>query len=222
PMQDTAYYFTPQDTKLTEFNLSVFNKNRTYVGIDLSLIGDLTAVSFVCELEGKTYSHTLTFSVRSQYEQLDTEQQELWTEFVDRGELILLDTEYINVNDLIPYINDFRSKTGCRLRKIGYDPARYEILKGLIERYFFDKDGDNQRAIRQGFSMNDYIRLLKSKLVENKLIHNQKVMQWALNNTAVKIGQSGDYMYTKKLEKDKIDPTVALTMALEMLVSDEI
>jgi Phage Terminase len=37
PMQDTAYYFTPQDTKLTEFNLSVFNKNRTYVGIDLSL-----------------------------------------------------------------------------------------------------------------------------------------------------------------------------------------
>ncbi|WP_197052188.1 terminase TerL endonuclease subunit, partial [Kocuria sp. ZOR0020] len=58
PMQDTAYYFTPQDTKLTEFNLSVFNKNRTYVGIDLSLIGDLTAVSFVCELEGKTYSHT--------------------------------------------------------------------------------------------------------------------------------------------------------------------
>jgi phage terminase large subunit-like protein len=222
PMQDTAYYFTPQDTKLTEFNLSVFNKNRTYVGIDLSLIGDLTAVSFVCELEGKTYSHTLTFSVRSQYEQLDTEQQELWTEFVDRGELILLDTEYINVNDLIPYINDFRTKTGCRLRKIGYDPARYEILKGLIERYFFDKDGDNQRAIRQGFSMNDYIKLLKSKLVENKLIHNQKVMQWALNNTAVKIGQSGDYMYTKKLEKDKIDPTVALTMALEMAVSDEV
>ena len=35
-------------------------------------------------------------------------------------------------------------------------------------------------------------------------------------------GQSGDYMYTKKLEKDKIDPTVALTMALEMAVSDEV
>jgi hypothetical protein len=29
-------------------------------------------------------------------------------------------------------------------------------------------------------------------------------------------------MYTKKLEKDKIDPTVALTMALEMAVSDEV
>ncbi len=70
--------------------------------------------------------------------------------------------------------------------------------------------------------MNDYIKLLKSKLVENKLIHNQKVMQWALNNTAVKIGKNGDYMYTKKLEKDKIDPTVALTMALEMAVSDEV
>ena len=40
--------------------------------------------------------------------------------------------------------------------------------------------------------------------------------------TAFKIEQSGNYIYTKKLEKDKIDPTVALTMALEMAVSDEV
>lgn len=222
PMQDTAYYFTPEDTALTDFNLSVFNRNKTYVGIDLSLVGDLTAVSFICELENRVFSHTLVFSVRQGYDALDAEQKEIWDEFIARGELIILETEFINVNDLVPYINDFKLKTGARLRKVGYDPAKYEILKELIDRYFFDSEGDNQKAIRQGFAMSDYIKLLKQKLQAKTLIHNQRIMQWALNNTAVKIGGSGDYMYQKKLEKDKIDPTLALTMALEMKLLDEI
>lgn len=222
PMQDTAYYFTPEDTQKTEFNLSVFNRNKTYVGIDLSLVGDLTAVSFICELENRVFSHTLVFSVRQGYDALDAEQREIWDDFIARGELIILETEFINVNDLVPYINDFKLKTGARLRKVGYDPAKYEILKELIDRYFFDSEGDNQKAIRQGFAMSDYIKLLKQKLQAKTLIHNQNIMQWALNNTAVKIGGSGDYMYQKKLEKDKIDPTLALTMALEMKLLDEI
>lgn len=222
PMQDTAYYFTPQDTELTDFDLSVFNRNKTYVGIDLSLVGDLTAIVYTCQLEGRVYSYTQTFSIRNQYETLDNEQKEIWDVFIERGELILLETEFINVNDLVPFINKFKRDYGAKLRKVGYDPAKYEILKELIDRYFFDSQGENQRAIRQGFAMSDYIKLLKQKLQSKTLIHQQKVLQWALNNSAVKIGAGGDYMYTKKLEKDKIDPAVALTMSLEMLVSDEI
>lgn len=222
PMQDTAYYFTPTDTELTEFDLSVFNRNRTYVGIDLSLVGDLTSITFMCELEGRVYTHSLVFTVRQNYDSLDAEQKEIWDVFIEKGELIVLESEYINVNDLIPYIKKFKQDYNPKLRKVGYDPAKYEILKDLIDRYFFDSDGDNQRAIRQGFAMSDYIKLLKQKLGSKTLIHKQKVMQWALNNAAVKIGGSGDYMYVKKLEKDKIDPVLSMTMALEMMITDEV
>lgn len=222
PMQDTAYYFTPTDTELTEFDLSVFNRNRTYVGIDLSLVGDLTSITFMCELEGRVYTHSLVFTVRQNYDSLDAEQKEIWDVFIEKGELIVLESEYINVNDLIPYIKKFKQDYSPKLRKVGYDPAKYEILKDLIDRYFFDSDGDNQRAIRQGFAMSDYIKLLKQKLGSKTLIHKQKVMQWALNNAAVKIGGSGDYMYVKKLEKDKIDPVLSMTMALEMMITDEV
>ena len=222
PMQDTAYYFTPTDTELTEFDLSVFNRNRTYVGIDLSLVGDLTSITFMCELEGRVYTHSLVFTVRQNYDSLDTEQKEIWDVFIEKGELIVLESEYINVNDLIPYIKKFKQDYNPKLRKVGYDPAKYEILKDLIDRYFFDSDGDNQRAIRQGFAMSDYIKLLKQKLGSKTLIHKQRVMQWALNNAAVKIGGSGDYMYVKKLEKDKIDPVLSMTMALEMMITDEV
>lgn len=220
-MQDTAYYFTAQDTELQDFDLSVFNGAHTYVGIDLSLVGDLTSIAFTCNVGGKTYTYNQSFSIRAQYEQLDQDQKDIWTEFIDDGSLILLDTQIIQASDLINYMVEFKKKTGARFKKIGYDPARYEYLEELIERYFFDKDGDNQTPIRQGFAMNDYINLMKSKMMNKTLMFKQPLLRWAFNNTAVKIGQSQDLMYIKKLQKDKIDPTVATTMSLQVLVQDD-
>lgn len=219
-MQDTAYYFTAQDTELQDFDLSVFKGQKTYVGIDLSLVGDLTSVAYICDVDGKTYTHNQSFSIRKQYEQLDQEQKDIWDEFINDGSLVLLDSEIINVSDIIPYINKFKKETGAKLKKVGYDPARYEYLEQLIEKYFFDSRQENQKPIRQGFAMSEYIKLMKSKMMSKGLYFNQPILRWAFNNTAIKLGGSKDLMYIKKLDKDKIDPTVATTMALEMLVSD--
>ncbi|MDP0953461.1 terminase large subunit, partial [Klebsiella pneumoniae] len=45
-MNDTVYYFTRDEAVKRDFNLSVFSGQETYVGIDLSLVGDLTSVAF--------------------------------------------------------------------------------------------------------------------------------------------------------------------------------
>lgn len=217
-MQDTTYFFTADEIEPKEFDLSVFSNNKTYVGIDLSLVGDLTSVSFVCELNGITYLHNQSFAIMAQYEALDDEQKELWDKLIETGDIVLFDTKQINVNDIIPYLKDFKQKTNCKYKKIGYDPARYEILESLIERYFYDVDGDKQEPIRQGYALSEYIKLIKSQLSTGTFKHNQKVIKWSLENAAVKIGVSGDYMLVKKLDKDKIDPVVASTMALKMLV----
>lgn len=217
-MQDTAYYFTASDTELSDFSLDVFKGKHVYVGIDLSLVGDMTSIAFTTDDNGITYTYNQSFSLRSTYEQLDQEQQDIWDEFIADGSLVLLESQIIKGADLIPYMTKFKRETGCRYMKVGYDPAKYEYLETLIERYFFDSAGDNQKAIRQGYAMNDYIALLKSKMMEKKIKFKQPLLRWAFNNTAVKIAPSGDLMYVKKLDKDKIDPTLATTMSLEMLV----
>lgn len=219
-MQDTAYYFTAQDTELQEYDMSVFNNAMTYLGIDLSLVGDLTSISYSTAKDGIVYTYNQSFSTRINYEQLDQEQKDIWNEFIEDGSLILLESQIIKGADLVPYIAEFKKKYKPRLRSVGYDPAKYEYLETLIDRYFFDSDGDKQKPIRQGFAMNDYIQLLKSKMMEKTIKFNQPLLRWAFNNTAVKIGMSGDLMYQKKLDKDKIDPTLATTMSLEMLVHD--
>lgn len=221
-MNDTMYYFTADEAMRTEFDLSVFNGSDVYVGIDLSLVGDLTSIAFLTEVENIKYVKTVNFTTEKQYERLDSEQKELYTRFIEEGSLVLLESDYINVNDLIPYLEQFENEHSCYLKRIGYDPSRYEILETLIERYFFDVDGDNQKAIRQGFAMSDYIKMFKEQVSRKVFIHNQRLLEWSFMNVAVRVGESGDVMYKKKLDKDKIDPIVASTMALEVMILDEL
>lgn len=221
-MNDTVYYFTADKSQRTEFDPSVFDGSDVFVGIDLSLVGDLTSIAFVTEREDIKYVQTINFTTEKQFEKLTEDQQELYQRFVDEGSLVLLESDYINVNDLIPYIEKFKNEHMCSLIKVGYDPSRYEILESLIERYFFDVDGDNQKAIRQGFAMSDYIKMFKEQVDREVIVHNQRLLEWALLNIAVRIGDSGDVMYKKMMDKDKIDPVVASTMALEVMVLNEL
>lgn len=221
-LQDVTYYFTRDEVQPQEFDLSLFRGRDTYVGIDLSLVGDLTSIAYMTRLEdGTIYTHNQSFSTVKQFENLDRDQKEVWQQFLDEGSLHLLDSEYINVEELIPYMTDFKDKTGCYFAKIGYDPARYEYLKALIERHFFDISGDNQKAVGQGFKLSDHIKLAKSMTGSGTLKHNQELLSWSFMNVAVKIGYTGDYAMVKKMDKDKIDPAISTVFALNVLVTDE-
>lgn len=221
-MNDTAYYFTAQETIKREFDLSVFNGAKTYVGIDLSLSNDLTTVALLCKPDDNYYLHTISFTTQGNLDSVDTEQRELYTRFEAEGSLVILESDYIRATDIVAYVKMFKLKTKCNLLKIGYDPSRYENLKGLIDLYFYDRDGDKQIPIRQGFAMNDFIQIFKKQIEIGSLYHNQSLMEWSLMNVAVRIGTSGDLMYKKKSEDEKIDPVVASTMAMQVMVQDEL
>ena len=221
-MNDTAYYFTAQETVKREFDLSVFNNVKTYVGIDLSLSNDLTTVAFLAKPDDNYYLHTISFTTQKNYDACDIEQQELYTRFEAEGSLIILESDYIRATDIIAYMKQFKTKTKAKFVKIGYDPSRYENLKALIDLYFYDKDSEKQVPIRQGFSMSDYIQIFKSQIEAGNLLHNQSLMEWSLMNVAVRIGTSGDLMLKKKSQDEKIDPVVASVMALQVMVADEL
>lgn len=221
-MNDTAYYFTAQETVKKAYDLSVFQGAKTYVGIDLSLSNDLTSVAFLCKPDDFYYLHTINFTTQSNFDSCDKEQQELYLKFEAEGSLIILESDYIRATDIIAYMKDFKTKTNCKLVKIGYDPSRYENLKTLIDLYFYDKDSEKQVPIRQGFSMSDYIQIFKKQIELGNLKHNQDLLEWSLMNVAVRIGTSGDLMLKKKSPDEKIDPVVASVMAMQVMVSDEL
>lgn len=222
-MNDVHGYFTAGEVMKREFDMNVFRNAKTYVGIDLALHGDLTSIAFLTRKDESYYLHTINFTTRKEFDNLDYDLQELYMRFEEEGSLIILDTgnDYMKAKDLIPYMAKFKKDTGCIFSMVGYDRARYEVLEKLIEKFFFDKDGDKQKEVRQGFAMSDYIKIFKSQMKQGEIYHNQELLEWSFMNVAVKVGTSDDLMFKKTTNSKKIDPPIASVIALQTMLRDE-
>lgn len=215
-VQDKTKYLLDSETSMTEYDFDdVWSGADVIVGIDLSLVGDLTAVTFMTEKDGVTYVHVEGVGARNTLKQLP---QSMAKQLEVMPDLTISDNAFIHAEDVLEIIKKFVDRTNCALTFIGYDPARYELLQELIDDYFFDVDEERQVKVRQGFALSDYIKLMKFKLSDGTLIHNSPLLQWSMRNFAVKIGTSGDVMATKLNDDEKIDPVVATIIALKTAV----
>ena len=215
-VNDSEKYILEEEAKLTQYDFhEIWDGADVVVGVDLSLVGDLTALTFLTEKDGITYAHTEAIGSRDTLSRLP-EAIAKQLEFMPN--LTISPHSFIHASDVLDVLESFQNKTNCQLSFIGYDPSRYELLKELIDLKFFDVDSERQLRIRQGFAMSDYIKLMKSKLSDGTLVHNSPILRWSLLNFAIKVGTSGDIMATKLNDAEKIDPVVALIMALQVSV----
>lgn len=217
-VNDSAKYITPSESMCKEYDMdTVWSGADVVVGVDMSLTGDLTAVTFLTDVDGQMFAHCEALGSRNTLSQLPDDIAKRLELMIGDG-LTITDGAFITAHDVFEIVQTFAERYNCQFTFIGYDPSRYDNLRLLIDDYFFDVDSDRQLAIRQGFALSDYIKLMKDKLGDGSLIHNSKILEWSLNNFAVKVGTSGDYMATKLTNAEKIDPVVALVIALKTAI----
>lgn len=217
-VNDSAKYITPAESMCKEYDMdAVWSGADVVVGVDMSLTGDLTAVVFLTDVDGQMFAHCEALGSRNTLSQLPDDISKKLELMIGDG-LTITDGAFITAHDVFAVVQAFAERYNCQFTFIGYDPSRYDNLRLLIDDYFFDVDSDRQLAIRQGFALSDYIKLMKDKLGDGSLIHNSKILEWSLNNFAVKVGTSGDYMATKLTNAEKIDPVVALVIALKTAI----
>lgn len=217
-VNDSAKYITPSESMCREYDMdAVWSGADVVVGVDMSLTGDLTAVVFLADVDGQMFAHCEALGSRNTLSQLPDDISKRLELMIGDG-LTITDGAFITAHDVFAVVQAFAERYNCQFTFIGYDPSRYDNLRLLIDDYFFDVDSDRQLAIRQGFALSDYIKLMKDKLGDGSLIHNSKILEWSLNNFAVKVGTSGDYMATKLTNAEKIDPVVALVIALKTAI----
>lgn len=215
-VNDSSKYIMENELHPTEYDFGeVWGGADVVVGIDMSLVGDLTAVVFLTERDGVMYAHCEALGSKNTLEKLPTP---VAKRLGVMPNLTITEKAYIQSSDVFDVVKDFAERTNCNLMFVGYDRSRYENLKVLIDDFFFDVDSERQLPIRQGFALSDYIALMKDKLGDKTLVHNSQILRWSLGNFAVRVGTSGDVMATKLVDHEKIDPVVALVMALKVAI----
>lgn len=110
-----AYYFTAQESLKHEFDLSVFNGAKTYIGIDLSLSNDLTTVAFLCKPDDNYYLHTISFTTQKTSKiAMKSKKGFIWS--LKLSCLIILESDYIRASDIIAYMKSLRLKQNVDLQ----------------------------------------------------------------------------------------------------------
>ena len=215
-VNDTDKYILESESDMTYYDFDdIWTNAEVVVGIDLSLVGDLTAITFLTERTGITYAHTEAIGSRNTLSQMPNAMAK---KLEVMPNLTITDGSYITAMDVFKVFESFVNQYDVHTSFIGYDPARYEVLKELIDTYYYDPEGELQLPVRQGFALSEYVKLMKEKLKDKTLVHNSPMLKWTLQNLAVKVGESGDLMPKKMTDAEKIDPVVALLMALKVSI----
>lgn len=145
-VQDTTKYIMPEESARTDYDFdAVWTGAEVVLGVDLSLVGDLTALVFLTEKDGVMYAHVEALGSKNTLDKLPEAQATLLRNMEN---LTITQGAYITAPDVLDVLQQFVHRTNCQLTYIGYDPSRYDNLRQLIDDYFLtlQKSANSQSA----------------------------------------------------------------------------
>src|SRR5699024_8098213 len=197
------------------------NGKDVYIGIDLSRVNDLTAVSFIFPLDkNKVYVDNHSFvattgglDIKSKRDKIDYQM------LIDKGYATAsnLKSGFINFEQVIEHIANEITTYNLNVIAICYDAHMME--KFIAEWEIKYKDTPLLDipfiAVQQSFmSLSQPIKEFQFNVYERNIQHSNKPnLNIAINNAITRYDNNSNVILDKKKAREKIDPLVALITA---------
>lgn len=195
---------------------------EVYIGIDLSRRDDLTALGFIYPLENEKYfvdSHVFVghkggLQAKSERDKIDYE------ELVRTDKATLTDTSSGIINDqqVFDWLVDFIEDNDLDVQGIMYDPYAASNILVRFEDYDYPLI-----EVKQGYmNLSEPLKQFRLDVFEGKIIHDGNPnLNIAINNAVVKSDNNGNIILDKRLNREKIDPIVALVTGFTQAMHHE-
>jgi len=191
---------------------SVFENGPVYGGLDLSARHDLTALALVAQDDAgvwHTRMHIWTpEETLMERERTDRAPYSLW---VREGLVEALPGSMLDYSILAQRLAEICERVP--ITNIQFDRWRIDELKLALS-----KIGVMLPLVQMGQGFKDFsgaVDALETVVLNEQLHHgNHPVLRWCIANVAVSRDQAGSRKFDKRLRTRRIDPAVALAMAL--------
>lgn len=194
-----------------KINLDDFNGLSCYLGVDLSSVGDLTAVSALIDIDGVYYFKTYYFLPASALK--DNVNSELYKKWYNSNQLIVTPGNVVDYDYILNKILEI-NKT-VYINKIGYDSwnatqwAIDATAAGLpLEPY-------SQALWNFNRPTKEFERLIKSGKV---IIDDNEITRYCFQNCVLKFDHNSNAKPVKEQYENKIDGVIAMLQALGILL----
>lgn len=194
---------------------------QAYIGIDLSRINDLTAISFVYPLDHEKFyvdNHSFVATTGG-LEQKSSRDKIDYQLLIDKGYATgsRLKSGFIDYTQVIEYIEEHIRVYDLDVVAICYDPHMMEKFLPEWEKRFDGTDLIDIPFIEVGQSfmnLSEPIKDFQLQVYERNVLHsNNPNLNIAVNNAVIRYDNNRNIILDKKKAREKIDPLVALVTA---------
>ena len=193
---------------------------RCWAGVDLSTTTDISSCALVFEPDSDGVVHVLSYNwvprenIAARVRR-DRVPYDLWAQqgHITATEGNVIDYDYIRIA-----ITDEIKRRFPLLQVVGYDP--WNATKWAID---LESEGVPVMEVRQGFkTMSPACKELERLIIGRKLRHNNNpVLTWAMNNLVVAQDPAGNIKPAKDKSAERIDPAVAVIIAISTMLQSE-
>lgn len=194
-----------------QLDISFFKDLNVYMGVDLSAVSDLTAVSICTEIESKYYFKTFYFLPSSALQ--DNSNSELYKDWKRKGLLYITDGNVVDYDYILSTI--MKINQTAYINKIAYDNwnatqwAINATAEGLPLEPFSQALWHFNRPTKE------LERLIKSDRV---IIDDNEITRYCFSNVTIKTDHNENCKPIKEERQQKIDGVIAMLQALGCMI----
>ena len=206
-----------------EPDLEVFRKHGAHIGLDLSMVNDLTvAVLAAKDDEGDIHLLTYAFSPLGGIEDRSRRDRTPYDLWAREGHIYAPHGDTLNYDMIAQYLRVQVQDLDIEINSIQFDRWRIDAFKAAAER-----EGFAQRCewepVGQGYgSMTPRIEQAEALLLERRIHHGSNpILNLGASVAVVESDNAGNRRLTKRKSSQKIDGIVAFLMAIYPLTQNE-
>jgi len=195
-----------------DLSIDKFKNEICRVGLDLSTHVDLTSIGIVFEKKGTYFLFDRSFLPE---ETIRTSRNTLYEECAAKGHLIKTQGAVINYSLIHEEIEKLKGLT--KVAEVMYDPWNAtETAQKLSDKFDMVKFPMNVS------NFSEPMKKLDAAIRSGKVRHNgSPLLRWCLGNVVAKRDHNNNVFPRKSHERLKIDPIVAIIMALAGFLQDD-
>lgn len=193
---------------------------RVYLGLDLSLTSDNTAVAMVTCIDGEIYARVVGFLPADSVELKSDKEKFDYKRSAANGECIPCGDDVISYSVIENYILTLEEKYGVTVVYAGYD--RWNALSTVQKLESADEPIQCVEVVQHSKVLHPATKLLKEKILQKQFHYEQNLLLENNFENARCVYDTNLNMYVnKKKSNGKVDMVVALINAVYLLIEYE-
>ena len=214
----TESFIDIKDLQRCRVNKIDWTGREVYVGVDLSMSNDNTAVAICAEENGRTLADVVCFIPEGRIDEKNKFEKLDYRRFVAAGKCIACGNRTIDYGVVEEFVLSIEEKYGVNVRAIGFD--RYNAMSSAQK---WNQKYNTVEIRQHSDTLHPPTKLLSEKITDGEFEYEKNtLLEINFENARCTYDTNMNRYVTKKKSQGKVDMVVALINAVYLLQQDVI